>query len=1014
MSKKKVQQPPQEFVQGSSLSQIPIQNPSPPIQIPPSTNHPLAGLDREYSMGSMLTGRQWAEQVQDAFEGIWEDIDPQLGQCWDDTEDLRSRYQTLRALQRDLRESLERLLMWFAAIIDQVDDSDLGADVFPKSFHPFLPNRPSFIEVFSMNPEVVSMYGLGPETNQWNMLKSENEENIRTLRLDPQQPGGSSETAIGYETENETNPNSDQNSRFPQLVTPRPRDAPPPEHIDLRRNPFDVAHIRAIAIPFGMEYPPRFDIMIESRYYVLESGHFLSLRFARRLFRLAIKYMNSYSTECNAERAHWWWEEVLSTRPTRRCELCVRRDLYCGPKKEKGKVTLISCGVCNRSRECCSHRIRLLSRMLSEATRRFNPVNEQDIFLLCRQWKLILKSDSKGMFRLALTKNSHHLIQGFEDQADALQPNVNEYVEFRTRAEVKRRGMHDVEYWTQQYKDSDGERYRRLVGDEDNRADRGEPESDPPYDGVGDEEEAEKNRKVKGKSREKLKGIRIEKAVRVSKKKKTAAPLPSKSSTSRVARAQQVVVSSGDEEDLPASTSRPKITPKLPIPASSSNGKGFTASVSRSVGQTSSDTMMPRATPPYMTVQPRRISRTALPLPNPEDERPTRDTLSRISHSLRRDTPVRMGEGEGQPTERRVRRRPQRIDRVEIPPPPSELVAALRAASQQEEHPRGGTPLFLPSESPTPKIEENGNMFGSSKSELQYPDNQAVDKPGPSSRAPTVPVTPPPVLVDPAMVSLPFHRDPEMPLPSVMYRSSSVQATPADYRDSSIQTLPMVLPPQVTAMRERQFELERDLLAARAEIDHLRGEYQLSQDSLRETRQQLNVTRQPPSHEFLGTDGVHIQPGDIPQVISIANRAQNAAAGPILGILSAMAGNHRSDFMRWEQEVSDGQRSPHSFAQCVLEHSRSLQDFLLQAETAYDSVMSATDRRDGLNFLRAHGSRVPHAIRRMWQYTGPQWTTSMVARSEGIISENTPSEKVLGKRKPNDDDCRGEGPDHDP
>ncbi|KAL0565909.1 hypothetical protein V5O48_016112 [Marasmius crinis-equi] len=985
MAKKKPSQPAQDFVQGSSTSHS---GPSNPSTTP--ANHPLLGLDAEYSMGSMLTGGQWAAQVDELFDGLWEEVCPQVRQSWDDTEALRSRYRTLSALRRDLRDTLDRLhfrlencpvvlrpvrdlnednlrmliVVWFAAVIDQVTDVNFGAEVFPVPFHPFLPNRPAFIEVFSMNPEIVSMYGLGPEMDEWNMLKSENGDEIPVLRLDPQVEGGSLATAIGVDTDDETNPSAEPNPQFPNLAIPRPRNAPPPPEIDLRLNPFNVAYVRAIDIPFGMEYPPRFDILAEARYYMLESGHFISLRFTRRLFRLAIEFMNSYSTECNAERAHWWWETVLSTRPTRRCELCVRRNLYCGPRKEKGKVTLISCG----------------------------------------QWRLILRTETKGLFRLALTKNAQHLKEGFQTAADTLQSNVNEYAEYRIRTEVRSHGLHNVEYWTQQYLNKKGERYRRLLGDADNRADRGEVDSSAPYEGAGDEREAESSRKGKSKSREKLKGIRLEKVLsktRGGKKARSKVPPPSVASTSRAARSQQIVLSSEDEGE----TSRPKSSSKR---STNLSGKATPAtsrkavSTSESATQAGSNPMMPRPRPPCITIQP-RSARPRIPISrSPEEENPMDVALTRISDSLRRDTSVRMGEGEIQATKRRVRRRPQRMDGVEIPPPPPDLVSAMNAASPREERIRDPTPLFLPSESPGPMEEGNEGVPREPANELQYPDNHAADEPGPSSRTSATPVTLPPILV--GRISPPFGQGPGMPPPSSSHRDIMVQTHSSAYRDSSIQTAPMVLPPQVIAMRERQFDLERELLAARAEIDHLRGEYQLSQDSLRDAREQMNAIRQAPSQEFLGADGVRIRPGDIPRVISIANRAQNAAAGPILGVLSAMAGTQRSDFMRWEQEVSDGQRNSISFARNVLEHSRSFQDFLLQAETAYDSVMSAQDRREGLNFLRAHGSRVPHAIRRMWPYTGSQWNASMVARSEGIISENPPSDKVLGKRKERDVD----------
>ncbi|KAL0563877.1 hypothetical protein V5O48_018184, partial [Marasmius crinis-equi] len=100
------------------------------------------------------------------------------------------------------------VLAWHSATVDNREDQDYGAEFMPSSFFPFLPNRPTFIEVLSMKPDIIHLHGVGPETDEMNVLKSEDRDlAIPRLNLAPDDLRRSEATAIRCNTNNEANPN---------------------------------------------------------------------------------------------------------------------------------------------------------------------------------------------------------------------------------------------------------------------------------------------------------------------------------------------------------------------------------------------------------------------------------------------------------------------------------------------------------------------------------------------------------------------------------------------------------------------------------------------------------------------------------------------------------------------------------------------------------------------------------------------------------------------------------------
>ncbi|KAL0566937.1 hypothetical protein V5O48_015059 [Marasmius crinis-equi] len=954
----------EEFVQGSSSSSHTVPN-----QHPDPSAHLLEGFESVFSLGSLLTVGQWALTVDRHFETVFEDVLEDVRAFWEADEALRVRFPRWRTLENRLYDRFVQLrfrfdhcpavlrpvedmskdnlrslvLSWHSAIVDNREERDFGAEYVPRSFLPFLPNRPAFIEVFSMNPDIIQLHGVGPETDEMNVLKSEERDlAIPRLQLSPEDLGGSKETAIGYDTADEMDPNSDQNTCFPNLVRPRRRGTVRPSHINLSRNPFDVSFLPGRDMPFGMDFPLRLDVLPESRYYILTSGYFLSLRFARRLLLLATSVVNSTTSVGQNDRARWWWEEVLPT------------------------------------------------------------------FV-------------KGTYQLAITKVTQKVREKkFKARARSLQGNVNDFLERHICGGVEERGFREVEYWTERYSDDGGRRYQRML-DQPTR-----PQAGP----VRQEEDA--NAEFEEMPPSTLKKNWPRKLSRSKAKapispERSAEPdqLPPPPITIRIPPSTQVVRSTDREDDLARARDerhRARSGPQEPSSVRSPNeGVSYEDGV--------------------------------------------QDTLVRIGQSIRRVLNWARGSIEATRGSRRWVGRSV-FDGVLMLPPP--LTSSTPPPDVSEATSRLGerVPLFLPSESPVPRSPKlpspvpmspnpPGPMGIDSPSLLTPAGPVGVNNPDPSSQEVPVSRSQSPSLNPagsmeeymstpvaggtPALVETPetstgveelrdfvqsnhgcdasnpnllFQPELQYPYPTpddqsyiggpstslnVQAGSSSILSLLTMehhpfHPSAATQTVPEVTLP--SADQERILELERQLL-----------------DSLCSTQEQLSNTHQAPSRDFLWSGRVEIRAGDIPRMISMADRAYHAAAGPILEVLSAMSRSHRSDFVCWEQRVRDGEMTGPDFASRVLVHSNSMQTFLMQAETAHESILPASYRLEGWSFLRAHGSQVPHAITRMWPYTQPLWNSSMVDSSEGIMKAN-PSKKSLGKRKASDD--RGEGSSEDP
>ncbi|KAK1223402.1 hypothetical protein PQX77_013724, partial [Marasmius sp. AFHP31] len=157
------------------------------------------------------------------------------------------------------------LLTWLyvSAAIEGIEDVDYGREDVHEALHPFLPNRPPVLELMRADPEYLIPCEFGPAVEQLEAVNTQKTNGladlIPDLRLSVGDPGGSADTAIEFQSEDEDDPRSLQNVRFPGVVRPRKRKQRP-RHVDLANNPFDAAYVDPDRVPIGMEYPDRVDI----------------------------------------------------------------------------------------------------------------------------------------------------------------------------------------------------------------------------------------------------------------------------------------------------------------------------------------------------------------------------------------------------------------------------------------------------------------------------------------------------------------------------------------------------------------------------------------------------------------------------------------------------------------------------------------------------------------------------------------------------------------------------------
>ncbi|KAK1218052.1 hypothetical protein PQX77_019281 [Marasmius sp. AFHP31] len=322
------------------------------------------------------------------------------------------------------------------------------------------------------NPEYLIPYEFGPAIEQLESVNTQKTNGladlIPDLRLSVDAPGGSVDTAIEFLSEDEDDPKSLQNVRFPGVVRPRKKKQRP-RHVDLANNPFDAVYVDPDRVPIGMEYPDRVDIPTAHRwYYCFSRGLYLSLGFAYALRRRLFELFSSSCPEIDAH-AYWWYlvRTELHRRKDWQCEYCFRRGIRCRPETStvngKTTVTKATCKDCAEMKKPCSNRLHIASRLGALWSLPRYPVNEQTVWDLARRWGFIGVSPQLHLHQSLLNKNNksskEHLLQ------NEIQGNFADYVEAQQRLQAEDAGLRDIEYWTREVAEGRGDRYARLKGD---------------------------------------------------------------------------------------------------------------------------------------------------------------------------------------------------------------------------------------------------------------------------------------------------------------------------------------------------------------------------------------------------------------------------------------------------------------------------------------------------------------------------------------------------------------------
>ncbi|KAK1216416.1 hypothetical protein PQX77_020956 [Marasmius sp. AFHP31] len=203
-------------------------------------------------------------------------------------------------------------LIYLDAHLNGETAMDFGYFLVSTELRPFLPNRPAIVEVLKLNPDYVEVFGRAQPGDDLNILKSETTSDIPALNLDPRKPGGSRETAIELIAEDESNPESLQNTPFANVVLPRRRTDNPPTRVRLAENPWDVALMDPKKVPWHVRFPPRIDIPLEHQYYHdYSTGAFVSTPFAGQLLERAVEVVSASYNGVMGERAkHLWKKEI--------------------------------------------------------------------------------------------------------------------------------------------------------------------------------------------------------------------------------------------------------------------------------------------------------------------------------------------------------------------------------------------------------------------------------------------------------------------------------------------------------------------------------------------------------------------------------------------------------------------------------------------------------------------------------------------------------------------------------
>ncbi|KAL0064632.1 hypothetical protein AAF712_008465 [Marasmius tenuissimus] len=268
------------FVQGSSNASLDI----------------ISALDPPKNMvlGSLLTMEQWHGMISELLIDARARAEQMLERLYGeqphrrprDTVEERSRSLAIEQALNAVRFRLMRApapfcpathlspaavhdLSWLyvCAVVEGNQDLDYGKECMHETFHPFLPNRPPIIELLRMDPEHVASFEFGPnveDTEALNMMKTGGTAGlIPEFKLDAADPGGSWDTAIELNSEDEKDANSPQNSLVPGVARPRKQAKQRPKKVNSSENPFDSVFLKPEEVPIGLEYPPRPDIPLE-------------------------------------------------------------------------------------------------------------------------------------------------------------------------------------------------------------------------------------------------------------------------------------------------------------------------------------------------------------------------------------------------------------------------------------------------------------------------------------------------------------------------------------------------------------------------------------------------------------------------------------------------------------------------------------------------------------------------------------------------------------------------------
>ncbi|KAK1215809.1 hypothetical protein PQX77_021566, partial [Marasmius sp. AFHP31] len=382
----------------------------------------------------------------DTLEIAVQDMHPQLRYR------LESAPPELRPMSSMNVEELRVLfLIYLDAHLNGEKAMDFGYFLVSSELRPFLPNRPAIVEVLELNPDYVEVFGRAQPGDDLNILKSETTSDIPALNLDPRKPGGSRETAIELIAEDESNPESLQNTPFANVVLPRRRTDNPPARVRLAENPWDVALMDPKKVPWHVRFPPRVDIPLERRYYHdFSTGAFVSTPFAGQLLERAVEVVSASYNGVMGERAkHLWKKEI---KKGDRCSRCFLEGRDCVPARDANKkIYTPNCEGCIEKKYQCSNRIQAVIRDLSEWTFRRYPVSQQDLFHICRDWGLITEHNKDGLFALALTKGKGMAELREQILQTPIGPNFDKFNRHRLSHGLRARGIFNIEYWTTRY-----------------------------------------------------------------------------------------------------------------------------------------------------------------------------------------------------------------------------------------------------------------------------------------------------------------------------------------------------------------------------------------------------------------------------------------------------------------------------------------------------------------------------------------------------------------------------------